>query len=135
MIIPITLAPSSTANQKLPPALAKVSHDEVVLIELQGSLHVECGDASDRNGQLVGNLQLDEMGNNPTLTIGYHLLEGKIVSLTKPLAVLYCSETSAGAPEHAQVRKGEGAASKKWCITAVVKRKIVFSKRPMPVAR
>lgn len=62
MIITITLASPPTNGQKLPPPLAKISHEEYVLIELQGSLNVECTDAADRNGQLVGNLRIDEAG-------------------------------------------------------------------------
>jgi chromosome transmission fidelity protein 8 len=62
MIIPIMMAPSPEGNAKLPPSLAKISHDEVVLIELQGLLNVECKDAADRNGQLIGNLRIDETG-------------------------------------------------------------------------
>ena len=62
MIIPVTVASSSPNNQKLPPPLAKISHGELVLIELQGTLNVECSDAADRNGRLVGNLRIDESG-------------------------------------------------------------------------
>ncbi|KAF8348918.1 Ctf8-domain-containing protein [Amanita rubescens] len=122
MIITITLASPPADRQKLPPPLAKISHDEYVLIELQGKVNVECNDGADRNGQLVGNLKIDEVGNKPTLTIGHHLLEGKIVSLTKPLAILVRSEMG-----------GHSTDDKEWCIAALVKRKIVFSKRPMPI--
>lgn len=62
MLITITLSSSPTDRQKLPPPLAKISHDEYVLIELQGSLNVECTDGADRNGQLVGDLGIDEAG-------------------------------------------------------------------------
>lgn len=67
MIIPITFN-SSTKWPKLPPALAKISHDEVVLIELQGSLEVELNHPSERNGQLVGNLTIDEAAVSSTRT-------------------------------------------------------------------
>ena len=61
MIIPVTFdsAGSSTAS-KLPPALAKISHDEVVLIEMQGAIEVETATPQEKNGKLVGRLQLDE---------------------------------------------------------------------------
>lgn len=62
MIITITLPSPPVDKQKLPPPLAKISHDEYVLIELQGTVNVECNDAADRNGQLVGNLRIDEVG-------------------------------------------------------------------------
>ncbi|KAF8628020.1 hypothetical protein AX15_004137 [Amanita polypyramis BW_CC] len=128
MIIPITVPSPSLNNPKLPPPLAKISHDEFVLIELQGSLNVECSDAADRNGQLVGDLKIDE--NKPTLTIGHHLLEGKIVTLQKPLAILRRSEI-----EDSDGNVSNTPMDKQWSITALVKRKIVFSKRPMPVAK
>jgi len=60
MLIPITFSPQFTSNSKLPSGLAKISHDEVVLIELQGSLDVESNHPSDRDGQFVGKLKLDE---------------------------------------------------------------------------
>lgn len=57
--IPITTSPSSS-NLKLPPGLVKISHDEIMLIELQGSLEVELNHPSERNGRLVGTLKIDE---------------------------------------------------------------------------
>ena len=60
MIIPITLSSLSAANPKLPPCLAKISHDEVVLIELQGSLEVESNHPSERDGKHIGKLKIDE---------------------------------------------------------------------------
>ena len=60
MLIPITITPSSFSNPKLPSGLAKISHDEVVLVELQGSLEVECNHLSERNGKLVGKLKIDD---------------------------------------------------------------------------
>src|ERR1700722_2497569 len=60
MIIPITIP--STSNPTLTPSLAKIGHDEIVLIELQGSLQVECSHDSERNGQFVGKLSINESG-------------------------------------------------------------------------
>ncbi|KIL64273.1 hypothetical protein M378DRAFT_186814 [Amanita muscaria Koide BX008] len=127
MIIPITVAAPCSPNL-LPPSLAKISHGEVVLIELQGSLNIECDEATDRNGQLVGILRVDETGNKPTLTIGHHFLEGKVVSLAKPIAILLRDNAEIEDCEHSQE-------AKPWRITALVKRKIVFSKRPMPITK
>ena len=50
---------SSSASTPLPPTLAAVSHSELVLIELQGELAVECLHDSDREGKLVGTLTMD----------------------------------------------------------------------------
>ncbi len=60
MLIPIDIPVPSTSNRKLPPTFAKVSHDETVLIELQGALDVESSHESERNGNLVGKLSIDE---------------------------------------------------------------------------
>ncbi|KAF8150713.1 Ctf8-domain-containing protein [Crassisporium funariophilum] len=149
MLIPITIASSSSSNPKLPPGLAKISHDEIVLIELQGSLEVECNDPSERNGRLVGKLKMDEATNKPTLLIGHHLLEGKIAPLPKPFAILLRSGAvrkpaspdideddmvvdSTGIDPDVAVEDGEESSSS-WTVVGVVKKKIVFSKRPMPV--
>lgn len=59
MLIPVTFAPSSSTNPKLPLSLAKISHDEVVLIELQGALEVDSSYENERNGKLVGKLKMD----------------------------------------------------------------------------
>ena len=76
------------------------------------------------------------MQKKPTLLIGHHLLEGKLVNLAKPLAVI-----------HRVPRAAEGDAMKtdgdtdssiqhttpQWDVVAIVKRKMVFAKRPMPI--
>lgn len=134
MIIPITISRPGQFSAKLPPPLVTLGHDELLLIELQGTLDVEGTEVADKDGQLIGTLNTTDM-NKPTLTIGYHLLEGKVVNLTKPLGVLHkqvCTpvegvSTSSGGQEAV----GTGT---KWDVIAVVKKKLVFSKRPMPVA-
>ena len=67
MRIPITISSPSSSNLKLPPGLVKISHDEIVLIELQGALEVDLNDPSERNGRLVGTLKIDEatVSNTP----------------------------------------------------------------------
>lgn len=60
MIIPINVV-SSSSNEKLPPGLANISHEEVVLIELQGSLEVECTNITESDGKLIGKLKIDEV--------------------------------------------------------------------------
>lgn len=100
--------------------------------------------------------------NKPTLMIGHHLLEGKLVNLAKPLAVLHRhdarsptrndddaaeeSEMEEAAPGSAMdvdgdvggnVERGRGrgkdARAKSWDVVAVVRKKMVFAKRPMPM--
>ncbi|KAJ7168552.1 Ctf8-domain-containing protein [Mycena filopes] len=157
MIIPITFpsssSSSSTNTPHLPPALAQISHSELVLIELQGALEVECTSDRERDGRLVGRLCVDDAGKKPTLMIGHHHLEGKVTQLPKPLAVLRrvssnpnppaadadamdCDESqlvAAANNEHGERRWGGETVSVSWDAIAVIKRKIVFSKRPMPI--
>ncbi len=60
MIIPVDFILPSSSNLKLPPSVAKVSHDEIVLVELQGTLDVESTYEGERDGKLVGQLTLDD---------------------------------------------------------------------------
>lgn len=59
MLIPITFNTPSSSTTKLPSSLAKISHDEVVLLELQGSLEIESSHLHERDGKLVGTLTID----------------------------------------------------------------------------
>jgi chromosome transmission fidelity protein 8 len=90
----------------------------------------------------------------PTLRIGYHLLEGTIVSLAKPLAVLQRVPTPSRSqippppnPDAMHCRDDGGEelgalgpvsttatmAATSYAIRTIVRKKIVFSKRPTPM--
>ncbi|KAM5537807.1 hypothetical protein V8D89_008575 [Ganoderma adspersum] len=143
MLIPINIAlpgPSTPRRPHLPPQLVQFGTDELVLIELQGALEVE----GNKDGQLVGKLEVDSATKKSTLMIGYHKLEGKLVNLNKPLAVLHrhdsppSGENGDGQDAAMEVDEPEGhvrkaSEAKSWDMIAIVKRKMVFSKRPMPV--
>lgn len=103
---------------------------------------------SDSQGCAIANtipLRLVTSQAKPTLVIGHHLLEGKIANLPKPLAVLFRSsaadrrspsplETAQAEDaqmEAAGLEKATGVSG--WDVMAVVKRKIVFLNRPMPI--
>jgi chromosome transmission fidelity protein 8 len=179
MIVPLTLSPGPSASARtLPPALAQLGSSELFLLELQGDLEV----TNDKCGQLVGHLTIDDTGKvrpppssggglsvikvcvsrmlllqgKPTLRIGYHLLEGTIVSLAKPLAVLQrVPRSQIPPPPHPDapdedfsmhcVDDGGGelgalgpvstttAAATSYTIRTIVRKKIVFSKRPTPI--
>ncbi|KAK0469493.1 Ctf8-domain-containing protein [Desarmillaria tabescens] len=134
MLIPIDISIPSASNQKLPPAFAKVSHDEIVLIELQGALDVESNHESERNGKLVGKLSIDEAMKKSTLRIGHHHLEGKIVTLPKAIAVIQKSSSAQNSEDDAMVcDEDNNGGTISWRAIAIVKRKIIFSKRPMPI--
>ncbi|KAF8825271.1 hypothetical protein HHX47_DHR7000713 [Lentinula edodes] len=93
MLIPVTFDrhPSTSSLQKLPPSLLKISHDEVVLLDLQGALEVDSSHPNERDGKFIGTLTIDDDMKRSTLRIGHHLIEGKLVNLPKPLAVLHRS--------------------------------------------
>lgn len=65
------------------PILANSGADELTMMDLQGELKI-----SDHvlENVIIGPLNID--GNRAELTIGNHLLVGKIVKLRKPLIVL-----------------------------------------------
>ncbi|EMD33943.1 hypothetical protein CERSUDRAFT_107735 [Gelatoporia subvermispora B] len=80
---------------------------------------------------MVGTLSVDEATKKPTLLIGHHLLEGKLVNLPKPLAIM--QRAPAASTDNLEDDTREGSTNASWNIVAVVKRKMVFSKRPMPM--
>ncbi|KAJ7067305.1 chromosome transmission fidelity protein 8 [Mycena amicta] len=152
MIVPITFSPSaSSSSTALPPALARISHAELVLVELQGALTVESLSPSERDGKLIGTLGIDDAGKTATLRIGHHLLEGRVAQLAKPLAVIQrCVggesernlDPDAMQLDNANDDKEESETQQPpsetqtttgWDAIALIKRKIVFSKRPSPV--
>ena len=61
MIIPITIPRPGQFSPKLPPQLAQLGNDEIFLIELQGTLDVEGTEATQKDGQLIGNLNTSDM--------------------------------------------------------------------------
>lgn len=137
MVIDVSVSLSNAFNPKFPSCVAKLGHDELVLIELQGTLDIECDEDTTRDGQFVGKLNLNDV-NKPTLIIGHHLLEGKIVTLPKPLGVAHRKEGSKrysfpGDGDSSRSAENTLSSGVSWGIVAVVKKKIVFSKRPMPI--
>jgi len=108
--LPAEVGPS---RHPLPPAFAKISANETVIIELQGSIQIE----GDKSGELIGNIDVTNI-EKPTLKIAHHLLEGKLVKLQKPLAVLL---------------RNDGADPVSFDMVAIVNQKLVFSKRPVPI--
>ncbi|KAI6042909.1 Ctf8-domain-containing protein [Pisolithus marmoratus] len=134
MIIPIAISRPGQFSAKLPPQLVTLGHDELILIELQGTLDVEGSEKADKDGQLIGTLNTTDM-NRPTLTIGYHLLEGKVVNLAKPLGVLHKQvSTPVGGESTSSEIQEEAGVGTKWNVIAIVRKKLAFSKRPMPIA-
>ncbi|KZV64864.1 hypothetical protein PENSPDRAFT_668771 [Peniophora sp. CONT] len=137
MIINIDTRILSGTGQDLPPTLANIGTSEVALLELQGQLEVE----GNQSGQVAGKLTLDPEGKNhaertgvqrkPTLRVGHHLLEGKIVNLSKPLAVL--EKQSRESDDLEETTQNTSRTPPSYAIRAIVRKKLVFSKRPMPM--
>ncbi|EKM58527.1 uncharacterized protein PHACADRAFT_140527 [Phanerochaete carnosa HHB-10118-sp] len=132
MIIPVNVNIAGSSSTPLPPQFAQYGTDEVVLVELQGELDVE----GDTGGQFVGKLTIDNDTKKSTLLIGHHLLEGKLVNLNKPLAVMHRQPRPEDADQDIDADsqpRHEPSVPPQWDIIAVVKRKMVFAKRPMPM--
>lgn len=74
--------------EDVPPPLARLSPGgELVLVELQGSLEMDGMDP--QGGQTIGTLRFPPgQEDKPILQVSHHRLEGKLVKLTRPLAVL-----------------------------------------------
>ena len=72
----------------VPPPLVRLSPSgELVLVEMQGTLEMDGGDP--RGGETIGTLTFPPgREDKPILQISHHRLEGTIVKLRKPLAVL-----------------------------------------------
>ncbi|OZC06530.1 Ctf8 [Onchocerca flexuosa] len=85
--------------------------EEWAMIELQGTLN----STSILAGQRIGDLKWEN--KKALLHIGHHIMEGKEVKLQNPLIVL--------APE----AENQGIVQ----ITAVIRKKVQFRTRPMPV--
>lgn len=85
--------PGSPSSSSAPaPLLALSPEGELVLIELQGSLEMEnvsAANGDEGEGQTIGELIWGSRAEDkPTLLLSHHRLEGKLVNLAKPLAVL-----------------------------------------------
>ncbi|KAI0269491.1 chromosome transmission fidelity protein 8, partial [Russula aff. rugulosa BPL654] len=131
----------------LPSALARLGSSEFFLLELQGELEV----SGDKHGELVGRLTIDDTNDGkPTLRIGHHLLEGKIANLPKPLP--YCNVAHGNGDidgdDDVDMRHSDESEAKannkstpptatetatSYTIRTLVRKKIIFSKRPTPM--
>ncbi|KAI0033539.1 hypothetical protein K488DRAFT_84818 [Vararia minispora EC-137] len=132
MVITLNAPSSSATASQIPPVLATLGNSEIVLLELQGEIEVE----GDSRGKTAAILSLDDDGKGkPTLRIGHNLLEGKVVSLPKALAVLQRDRSTP--PDLLDVHGSDDLPSlpdsQTYTIRAIVRKKLLFSKRPMPI--
>ena len=61
MIVAITVTPPNAFSPQLAPSIAQLGHDELFLIELQGTLDVQCPEWTAKDGQLIGTLNTADM--------------------------------------------------------------------------
>ncbi|KAF0716381.1 hypothetical protein AaE_011111 [Aphanomyces astaci] len=99
------------------------------ILELQGEL------IADTKASLkLGHLQYQK--GVPTLLIGTHLLEGKVLKLSKPMAIMRKKPHA----DHAAIGSGDdtnGVASSNtstgYIVVGIARKKLVFNTRPKPV--
>lgn len=90
-----------------PPLLALSPQGELVLIELQGSLEMDAPSDGVATPTVIGELHWGAGSEvKPTLMLSHHLLEGKLTSLSKPLAVLEKRQRAAAPPAAADDHQG-----------------------------
>ena len=94
---------------------------EWVVVELQGT--VETSAAGGLAGEPLGQLTVD--GTHASLRVGPHVLHGAMVLLDRPLAVLERNGDDGGT---------DGTADGSVRVCAVVRRKVYFRNRPVPVS-
>ncbi|KAF0731087.1 hypothetical protein Ae201684P_011701 [Aphanomyces euteiches] len=103
---------------RLPIEYVKANGDvEWSIVELQGELICES-----KASLPLGKLQYQK--GVPTLLIGTHLLEGKVVKLGKPMAIMRKKAIDDNSTEQ----------TKAYTVVGIARKKLVFSTRPKPVA-
>ncbi|KAK8813266.1 hypothetical protein WA158_002858 [Blastocystis sp. Blastoise] len=98
------------------------SEKKWIIVELQGSLHQN--DDLPFEGQAIGYFSEEE--GRPILTIGNHLCEGKLVHLSKPIAILEKVPLEEDTVE-------ENEKPVEYRVKVIVYEKFLFSSRPRPI--
>ncbi|KAH9494628.1 Chromosome transmission fidelity protein 8 [Bulinus truncatus] len=106
---------------------------EWAIVELQGDL--ETRHPVPLNNNFIGDLHFTHK-DAPVLIIGHHILQGKVISLEKPLAVIAkCSgaKENSAVPEDGEMGHSQSPNSSSYHVQAIIKRKILFKTRPKPI--
>lgn len=97
---------------------------EWAIVELKGELSFGTKDIT--NSHYIGDFHFTKSGI-PMLIIGIHVMHGKEMALTKPIAVLKKKSVSS------TNQLGEEDCKTEYTIQAIVNKKIVFKFRPKPI--
>lgn len=100
--------------------------NEWAIVELQGDLKFDS--TSNANDQYIGDVHFTKTGI-PIFIIGVHVLYGKEVSLSKPLAVL----EKKSSPVEANAASDFANVKTEYIIKAIVRKKLIFKNRPKPI--
>ena len=112
------------------------------IIELQGDLEVRNGDSL--TNKFLGDLHFDKDGV-PIMILGHHTLYGKVVSLDKPFLLVrkhrkkvenILADEIKGKEFDIDDQNPEFQESKfitEYLVHAVIKKKLLFNKRPRPI--
>lgn len=115
--------------------------DEWSIIELQGDLEVENGESL--ANKFMADLHFNKDGT-PILVLGHHTLFGKVLNLEKPMVVLKknvlkCTYLDSD-EENMDVEEkkldndlDEKKTVTEYLVKAVIRKKILFNKRPRPI--
>ena len=93
---------------------------ELYMIELQGNLTCSSGVFDSKQ---LGKIALNDNGN-PELSIGNRILEGKLITLDKPISVLTKTDTFTNFQGSTHFR------SRELEIKGIIRKKYIFSTRP-----
>ncbi|PNW82508.1 hypothetical protein CHLRE_06g281750v5 [Chlamydomonas reinhardtii] len=101
---------------------------EWVLVELQGKIEQLTPEQSIEIGMLLSN---DPDGKSLQLTIGYHQLEGKKLTLKKPMAILGKVEASPCGPmECGEEMAAAESRNTAYEVVGVIRHQYLFKTRP-----
>ncbi len=102
------------------------SPPEVALIEFQGDLKTTDGQ-NNLDSRVLGQLYYAASDGTPIMTIGHHILHGKVQPLPKPFLLMR--------PERAVATADGGAGEEKvvYKVYGVAKKKVIFKNRPKPI--
>ncbi|ORX79206.1 hypothetical protein BCR32DRAFT_294563 [Anaeromyces robustus] len=102
-------------------------YEDYILLEFQGSLQYD----PDLNlqGRELGNIK-EFNEKEMSVVIGNHKLYGKLVELEKPLAIIRKETVNEKSNEDDMMDTDEDQKGKDYQLTTIIRRKILFNKRP-----